>query len=103
MNKQKWSKSKTLKPKSHCDKKKSSGETTGMERAKVAWTDMKFSEIELPSNRKFGFFFTFVLGLVAAFLHSSENMAQARPFIAASFVFFVITLIKNEAFSPLNK
>ena len=32
---------------------------------------MKFSEIELPSNRKFGFFFTFVFAVVAAYFFYS--------------------------------
>jgi len=32
---------------------------------------VKLSEIELPSNRKFGFFFTFIFAVVAAYFYYS--------------------------------
>jgi len=64
---------------------------------------MKFSEIELPSNRKFGFFFTFVFAVAAAYFHNSANMTWAYIFIAASLIFLVITLVKDEVLLPLNK
>ena len=64
---------------------------------------MKFSEIELPSNRKFGFFFTFVFAVAAAYFFYSVNMTWAYTFIAASLIFLVITLVKSDALLPLNK
>lgn len=64
---------------------------------------MKFSELELPSNRKFGFFFTFVFGLAAAFSYKSANMSLAYAFIAASLSLLVITVVKHDAVLPLNK
>ena len=64
---------------------------------------MKFSEIELPSNRKFGIFFTFVFALAAAYFYNSDIMTWAYLFSATSFIFLVITLVKDELLLPLNK
>jgi len=65
--------------------------------------NMKFSEIELPSNRKFGFFFTFVFVVVAAYFYYSGNLTWAYVFIAAALLFLLVTLIKSDALVPLNK
>ena len=64
---------------------------------------MKFSEIELPSNRKFGFFFTFVFALAATYFYYSANVTWTYVFIAAAFLFLLVTLIKSDALLPLNK
>ena len=64
---------------------------------------MKFSEIELPSNRKFGFFFTFVFVVVAAYFFYSTKIMWAYAFTLASLIFLVITLVKDELLLPLNK
>jgi len=64
---------------------------------------MKFSEIELPSNRKFGFFFTFVFSLVAVYFYYWGNVSWTFVFIVAALIFLLITLIKSDALLPLNK
>ena len=64
---------------------------------------MKFSEIELPSNRKFGFFFTFVFALAATYFYYSANVTWAYVFTAAAMAFLLFTLIKSDALLPLNK
>ena len=64
---------------------------------------MKFPEIELPSNKKFGFFFTFVFALVATYLLYSGNMIWSYICIATALIFFVVTLVKSNALLPLNK
>ena len=64
---------------------------------------MKFSEIELPSNRKFGFFFTFVFAVAAAYFYYSTNVSWAYVFIVTALIFLLITLIKSDALLPLNK
>ena len=64
---------------------------------------MKFSEIELPSNRKFGFFFTFVFVVVAAYFYYSDNLTWAYVVSAAALVFLLVTLTKSDALLPLNK
>lgn len=64
---------------------------------------MNLSEIELPSNQKFGFFFTFVFSAAAAYFYYSENVTWAYAFVSASLMFLLITLIKSDALLPLNK
>ncbi len=64
---------------------------------------MKLSEIELPSNRKFGFFFTFVFIVLAAYFYYSDNVAWAYSCIVAALLFLLVTLIKSDALLPLNK
>lgn len=65
---------------------------------------MNFSKIELPSNRKFGFFFTFVFGIFAVyFLTFKEMIWVFIIFVLASLIFLIITLVKNEILLPLNK
>ena len=64
---------------------------------------MKFSEIELPSNRKFGFFFTLVFAIAAAYFYYASNPGWAYTFAGASSIFLLITLIKSDALLPLNK
>ena len=64
---------------------------------------MKFSEIKLPSNRKFGFFFTFVFAIAAAYFYYYATLGWAYAFVAASSIFLLITLIKSDALLPLNK
>ena len=64
---------------------------------------MKFSDIELPSNRKFGFFFTFVCALAATYFYYSANVIWTYVFIAAALAFLLVTLIKSDALLPLNK
>ena len=64
---------------------------------------MKFSEIKLPSNRKFGFFFTFVFAVAAAYFFYEANIAWAYVFVITALIFLLITLIKSDALLPLNK
>ena len=64
---------------------------------------MNFSEIELPSNRKFGLFFTFVFAVAAAYFYYAENIVWTYAFVVASLIFLLITLIKSDALLPLNK
>ena len=63
---------------------------------------MKFSDIKLPSNRKFGFFFTFVFLIAAVYFYHYENMTWTYAFVTASSIFLVVTLIKSDALLPLN-
>ena len=64
---------------------------------------MKFSEIELPSNRKFGFFFTFVFAVAATYFHYSANLTWTYVFISAALIFLFVTLVKSDTLLPLNK
>ena len=60
---------------------------------------MNFLEIQLPSNRKFGFLFVFIFGITAAYFFSSKYDIW-YVFMSASLGFLVITLIKDTFFYP---
>lgn len=64
---------------------------------------MKFSDIELPSNKKFGFFFTFVFGLLAVYLYTKELISWTYIMSLAALVFLVLSVVKAEILLPLNK
>ena len=64
---------------------------------------MNFSEIELPSNRKFGGFFTTVFAAVASYFYYLANFSWAYIFSIIALILMLITLIKSDALLPLNK
>ena len=64
---------------------------------------MKFSEIELPSNRRFGLFFSFVFAAAATYFSSSGSITWAYASIGFSLIFIVVSLVRSAALSPLNK
>ncbi len=83
---------------------------------------MKFSDVELPSNRKFGFFFAGIFALAGAYFlyENAFNLALtfsltgvyslyekasnlALTFFCIAVVFVVVTLTKAELLLPLNK
>ena len=64
---------------------------------------MRAMEIELPSNRKFGFFFTFVMAVTAAYFYSVGNLTLVYVFTGAASIFLAITLIKSDMLLSLNK
>jgi len=64
---------------------------------------MKFSEIELPSNRKFGFFFSGVFFTIGAYFYLEENTTASYSFAVMSLLFLIVTLIKADALLPVNK
>ena len=64
---------------------------------------MKFSEIKLPSNRRFGFFFTFIFAIISAYFFINENFKSTYFFLLISIIFFIITIFKADLLLPLNK
>lgn len=64
---------------------------------------MKSSPIELPSNRKFGFFFAFIFAVIAGYFYVVENEMWAYSFAVASTVVAGIALINAELLLPLNR
>lgn len=57
----------------------------------------------LPSNRKFGLFFTFVFGATAIYFYNYSSILWAQIFTMTSAIFLTISLTKDEILSPLNK
>jgi len=59
--------------------------------------------IELPSNQKFGFFFTFILASAAAYFFNSAKETWAYELAGAALIFLVVTVVKSDVLLPLNK
>ena len=57
----------------------------------------------LPSNRKFGIFFSFVFALTAAYFYVTTNMIWTYIFFTTSLILLGITIIKAEILLPYNK
>jgi len=64
---------------------------------------MDFSEIKLPSNKKFGFFFALVFTFGAAYFYFNGAVTWVYCFSSAGAIFFVVTIVKADLLLPLNK
>ena len=64
---------------------------------------MNFSDIALPSNKKFGFFFTLVFLVVASYFFLNKYVIGAYISIALAIFFFITTLVKADVLLPFNK
>ena len=64
---------------------------------------MNFSDVELPSNKKFGFFFTFVFGLSAVYFYTNDLMSWTYAMSSVSVLFLVAAVLKADILLPLNK
>jgi len=64
---------------------------------------MKFSDIELPSNKKFGFFFTFVFTILAFYFLFIDSILWAQALAILAVLFLLITVIIPQVLLPLNK
>ena len=64
---------------------------------------MKFSEAHLPSNRKFGIFFTLIfIGITFYFFWKNIIGLGTISFVIAA-LFAIVTIIKDKLLFPLNK
>ena len=64
---------------------------------------MNLDKIELPSNRKFGLFFTFVFTLCACYFFYNNALIFAYVLIGTSITFFLVSMLKSDILLPLNK
>nr|VFK79555.1 MAG: hypothetical protein BECKSD772D_GA0070982_105412 [Candidatus Kentron sp. SD] len=64
---------------------------------------MKFSEVELPSNRKFGFFFTAIFLIIGLYFLSGESASFSYVLFCVAALFSLVTLVRAELLLPLNK
>jgi hypothetical protein len=64
---------------------------------------MKISEVGLPSNRKFGFFFTVVFVAAGVYFLYEESAALTPAAFGLSVLIFIVSLAKPELLLPLNK
>lgn len=59
--------------------------------------------MRLPSNRKFGFFFTFIFAFIGLYFFNGEEMISSYVFLSLSLTLALVTLKKSEILLPLNK
>ena len=59
--------------------------------------------VQLPENRRFGYFFTVVFVLVGAYLFYKGYMALALMVLVLAFIFMVVSYVKADLLLPLNK
>ena len=64
---------------------------------------MNWSSLELPSNRKFGFFFSTVFLAAAIYFYINNTDLVVYVLGILSALFFVITFVKADLLLPLNK
>ena len=64
---------------------------------------MTFSDVELPSNRKFGFFFTLVFFASGTYFFYVDSTNESGILFLIALSLLAITLIKPEVLLPLNK
>ena len=63
---------------------------------------MRFSDIELPSNKKFGFFFTCIFSILTFYSLSIGSTLWAQAFAMLAALFLLITLMIPQVLLPLN-
>ena len=64
---------------------------------------MKNNEIPLPSNQKFGYFFTFVFLAVGSYFYVMESLTISYIFIPLAVITLVLTLFIPEALLIFNR
>ena len=64
---------------------------------------MKNQKIDLPENKKFGFFFSFIFLLACTYFYLTANQSLAYIFLSLSFLFLSVSLYKPQILKPLNK
>ena len=63
----------------------------------------KFSEIELPSNKKFGYFFTLIFTIITGYFFVNKSLNLAYIFATISTTLFFITIVKADLLLYPNK
>ena len=59
--------------------------------------------VQLPTNRKFGFFFTAVFSLTGGYFYNEGTILAAIVLFLLAGAFFLMTVIKADLLLPLNK
>ena len=64
---------------------------------------MKFQQENLPSNKKFGYFFSVIFLLGATYFFYQDELITGAVLLALSFIFTLISAFKDNLLLPLNK
>ena len=60
-------------------------------------------EFIMPTNKKFGIFFSFIFGLLAVYFYFLQDMLFFYSFLFILLVLILITVYKPQLLQPLNK
>jgi dolichyl-phosphate-mannose--protein O-mannosyl transferase len=64
---------------------------------------MKFKQENLPSNKKFGYFFSVIFLLSSAYFFYQDALTTAAALLVLSFIFTLLSRFKDPLLLPLNK
>ena len=64
---------------------------------------MKLKNIKLPSNKKFGYFFSAIFLIASIYFYFTNNLSTSIILVFFLLIFFFTTLIKADLMVPLNK
>lgn len=64
---------------------------------------MNLSATDLPSNKKFGFFFTVIFLIGAFYFFYQDNQKIGLALGSISLIFFLAIILKDSLLLPLNK
>ena len=64
---------------------------------------MDNNNTDLPSNRKFGLFFTLVFLITAIYFYLKLNSNTQMVFLSLALLTFSITIVKDDLLYPFNK
>lgn len=64
---------------------------------------MRYSEGDLPSNKRFGFFFTLVFIIATGYFYTNSFLIWTSVFSVLAMMFSLITIVKDDVLLPLNK
>ena len=62
----------------------------------------QFTKLEIPSNRKFGFFFTTILIIIGIYLFFNNQLLESYFLFSFALVFFSVSIIRESLLLPLN-
>ena len=63
---------------------------------------MKFENLELPSNQKFGYFFSVILFISAIYFFYIESIKLCLIFFSISLTFLTVTILRPQLLRYLN-
>ena len=64
---------------------------------------MKLSKAKMPSNNKFGYFFSFIFFVLSCYFWLEKSNNLENIFFIISFSFLLITFFSPDLLTPLNK
>ena len=64
---------------------------------------LNLTEVQRPTNRKFGFFFAAVFALIAGYFFNEDHNVATYIFSVLAATFLVVTIFKAAFLLPLNK